>query len=124
MGHVYKQQRAIYRGRNGPCTRVIIGHICAHACPITAPIYGHICAHAYPIDTLIYGLYIYLLLLPNVAYYCSKIWPITALVQIRYKAWRFTAFLIVLIFVPLNGACMRAYIGHMGAVMGHVYAHI
>ena len=65
------------------------------------------------------------LLLPNVAHYCSKIWPIAALVHIRYKAWRFlTAFLIVLIFVPLNGACMRAYIGHMGAAMGYAYAHI
>jgi len=65
------------------------------------------------------------------------------LVQIRYKAWRFlTAFLIVLIFVPLNGgyirayiviyggiygphgssngAYMGAYIGHMGAAMGHI----
>jgi len=53
------------------------------------------------------------------AHYCSKIWPIAALVHIRHKAWRFlTAFLIVLIFVPLNGACMRAYIGHMGAAMG------
>jgi hypothetical protein len=46
------------------------------------------------------------------------------LVQIRYKAWRFlTDFLIVLIFVPLNGACMRAYMGHMGAAIGHAYAH-
>ena len=48
-----------------------------------------------------------------------------------------TAFLIVLIFVPLNGAYMRvyighiwgqqwgmrAYIGHMGAAMGHACAH-
>ena len=32
------------------------------------------------------------------------------LVQIRYKAWRFlTAFLIVLIFVPLNGGYIRVY---------------
>ncbi len=68
------------------------------------------------------------------------------LVQIRYKAWRFLiAFLIVLIFVPLNGACMRAYMaiygriygphgssigaymgaymGHMGAALGHAWAH-
>ena len=52
-------------------------------------------------------------------------WAITALVQIRYKAWRFlTAFLIVLIFVPLNGAYIRAYIGHMGALIGHIYAYI
>jgi len=95
-----------------------MGHICAHICPITAPIYGHICAHIYPIDTLIYGLYIYLLLLPNVAHYYSKIWPITALVQIRYKAWRFTAFLIILIFIPLNGAYMRAYIAIYGGIYG------
>jgi len=80
--------------------------------------------HACPIDTLIYGPCICPLLLPNVAHYYSQIWPITALVHIRYKAWRFlTAFLIVLIFVPLNGAYMRAYIGHMGAAMGHIYAH-
>ena len=46
------------------------------------------------------------------------------LVQIRYKAWRFlTAFLIVLIFVPLNGVYIRVYIGHIGAVIGHAYAH-
>jgi len=108
MGHVYEQQRAIYGGRNGPYTRATMRHICAHACPI---------------DTLIYGPCICPLLLLNMAYYCSKTWLITALVQIRYKAWRFTAFLIVLIFVPLNGACMRAYIGHMGAAMGHAYAH-
>ncbi len=63
------------------------------------------------------------------AHICPYIWPfaprITALVQIRYKAWRFlTAFRIVLIFVPLNGAYMRAYIGHTGAAMGHACAHI
>jgi uncharacterized membrane protein YeaQ/YmgE (transglycosylase-associated protein family) len=69
------------------------------------------------------------------------------LVQIRYKAWRFLiAFLIVLIFIPLNGVCIRAYMaiyrgiyrphgssnevymgaymGHMGAAMGHACAHI
>ncbi len=103
MGHVHEQQRAIYRGRNGPYTRATMGHICAHACPI---------------DTLIYGLYICPLLLPNMAYYCSKTWPITALVQIRYKAWRFTAFLIVLIFVPLNGACIRAYMAIYGGIHG------
>jgi hypothetical protein len=56
-----------------------------------------------------------------------------------------TAFLIILIFVPLNGGYMRAYMaiyrgiygphgssnrayigaymGHMGAAIGHVYAH-
>ncbi len=47
------------------------------------------------------------------------------LVQIRYKAWRFLiAFLIVLIFVPLNRGCIRVYIGHMGVVIGYTYAHI
>ncbi len=65
----------------------------------------------------------------RVAYIYPYIWPITpritALVQIRYKAWRFlTAFRIVLIFVPLNGAYMRAYMGHTGAAMGHAYAYI
>ncbi len=54
------------------------------------------------------------------------------LVQIRYKAWRFlTAFLIVLIFVPLNGGCMRAYMGHIwgqqwgihGRIYGHIWGH-
>jgi hypothetical protein len=57
-----------------PIAAPIYGHVCAHACPIAAPIYGHVCAHACPIDTLIYGLCICLLLLLNVAYYCSKIW--------------------------------------------------
>ncbi len=59
------------------------------------------------------------------AYMAAHTWAITALVQIRYKAWRFlTAFLIVLIFVPLNGGYIRAYMGHMGAAMGHTWAHI
>ena len=41
------------------------------------------------------------------------------LVHIRYKAWRFlTAFLIVLIFVPLDGACMRAYMAIYGGTHG------
>jgi hypothetical protein len=62
-------------------------------------------------------------------YIYPYIWPIapriTALVYIKYKAWRFlTAFRIILIFVPLNGVYMRAYIGHTGAAMGHAYAHI
>ena len=59
------------------------------------------------------------------AYMAAYTWAITALVQIRYKAWRFlTAFLIVLIFVPLNGVYIRVYIGHMGAPIGYIYAYI
>jgi len=59
------------------------------------------------------------LLLLYMAYSCPHIWPITALVQIRYKAWRFlTAFLIVLIFVPLNGGYMRAYMAIYGGSNG------
>ena len=117
----------IYRPHRGS-NKVVIEYVYTYIYLITAPIYGYIYAYIYPIDTLIYGLYIYLLLLPNMAYYCSKIWPIapriTALVQIRYKAWRFLiAFRIVLIFVPLNGAYMRAYMGHTGAAMGHACAH-
>jgi len=65
------------------------------------------------------------------------------LVQIRYKAWRFsTAFLIILIFVLLNEGYIRAYIaiyrgiyrpyrsnngvyigvyiGHIGVAMGYI----
>jgi len=57
-------------------------------------------------------------------YYYSKIWPITTLVQIRYKAWRFTTFLIILIFVLLNGVYIRVYIDYIGVVMGYIYAHI
>jgi len=68
------------------------------------------------------------LLLLYMAYSCPhKLYIASAkrLVQIRHKAWRFlTAFRIVLIFIPLNGAYMRAYIGHMGAAMGHICAHI
>ena len=89
------------------------------------------------------------LLLQNMAHsypYMLYIANAKRLVQIRYKAWRFlTAFLIVLIFVPLNGGYMRAYMaiyggiyelhgssngvymgaymGHMGAAIGHVYSH-
>jgi len=81
-----------------------MGHMGAamgHAC---APYMGAYMAHSYP-----YKLYIA---------------SAKRLVQIRYKAWRFsTAFLIVLIFVPLNGGYMRAYMGHMGAAMGHACAH-
>jgi len=132
---------------------------------------AHVCAHACHIDALIYGPCMSPLLLQNMAHsYPYKLYIADAkrLVQIRYKAWRFLiAFLIVLIFVPLNGgyiraymaiyggiygphgssngacmraymaihgriygphgssvrACIRAYIGHMGAAMGHTYAH-
>ena len=81
------------------------------------------CSCTWPIPAPIYGP---LLLLYIAHSYPHKLYIASAkrLVQIRHKAWRFlTAFLIVLIFVPLNGACMRAYIGHMGAAMGHAYAH-
>ncbi len=75
-----------------------MGHACAH----TWAIYGGsngACMHAYMAHSCPYKLYI-----ANTK----------RLVQIRYKAWRFLiAFLIVLIFVPLNGAYMRAHIGHI-----------
>jgi len=103
----------------GPCMRVYIPYCCSYM--------AHICAHVYPNTTPIWPMYtpIYtLLLLPNMAYYYSKIWPITALVQIRYKAWRFTAFLIVLIFIPLNRVCIRVYINHIRVVIGYIYAYI
>jgi len=107
---------------------------------------GHVYAHIWPIITLVHGLFLPLYM----ARYCLCTWPIPALiygpllllymayscpyklyiasakrlVQIRHKAWRFlTAFRIVLIFVPLNGAYIRAYMGHTGAAMGHVCAH-
>ena len=96
--------------------------------PCILPYMAHICAYVCPIDTLIYGPYMSPLLFQNMAHsypYMLYIANAKRLVQIRHKAWRFlTAFLIVLIFVPLNGACMRAYMGHMGAAIGHTWAHI
>jgi len=87
---------AIYsKSSNGPCMRACMPHCWPHIWPIAALVYGPF--------------------LPVYMAYCSAhAWAVTALVQIRYKAWRFlTAFLIVLIFVPLNGAYMRAHIGHI-----------
>ncbi len=124
---------------NGACMGAYISHMGAvmgHTCAHTWAIYGGIhgphgssngaCMGAY---MAIYGssngacMRAYM----DMAHSCPyKLYIASAkrLIQIRYKAWRFlTAFLIVLIFVPLNGACMRAYIGHMGAAIGHVYAH-
>ena len=98
-----------------------MGHVCAHTLATWEQQMGHAYAHIWPIAALVYGPF-----LPVYMAYCSAhAWAVTALVQIRYKAWCFLiAFLIVLIFVPLNGGCMRAYMGHMGAAMGHTYAHI
>ncbi len=83
----------------------------------------HCCPHIWPVTAHVHGPF----LPPYMAHSCPyKLYIASAkrLVQIRHKAWRFlTAFLIVLIFVPLNGACMRAYIGHMGAAMRHACAH-
>ncbi len=125
-----------------PCMRVCMPYCCPHIWPMYArthapllllcdpcmlPYMAHVCAHACPIDALIYGPCMSPLLLQNMAYsypYMLYIANAKRLVQIRHKAWRFlTAFLIVLIFVPLNGACIRAYIGHMGAAIGHACAH-
>ena len=125
---------AMYARMHAPLLPPYMAHVCAHACPIAAPmwpmyapIYGHVCAHTCPIAAPIYGPCMSPLLLQNMAYsypYMLYIANAKRLVQIRHKAWRFlTAFLIVLIFVPLNGACMRAYMGHMGAAIGHAYAH-
>ena len=76
---------------------------------------GHSCPHMWPIAALVHGPF-----LPVYMAYCSAhAWAITTLVQIRYKAWRFlTAFRIVLIFVPLNGAYMRAYMAIYGGIHG------
>ena len=86
----------------GPYMGAAIGLACAHIWAI----YGgsnSVCMHAYMAHSYPYKLYI-----ANAK----------RLVQIRYKAWRFLiAFLIVLIFVPLNGAYMRAHIGH---IWGHI----
>ncbi len=113
-----------------------VAHVCPHVWPIYArmhaplllPYMAHVCAHACPIAAPIYGPCMSPLLLQNMAHsypYILYIASAKRLVQIRYKAWCFLiAFLIVLIFVPLNGGCMRAYMGHMGAAMGHTYAHI
>jgi len=95
-----------------------MGHACAHTWAIYGSIHGshgssngacmraymgHIWGLQWGMHACIYGLYI-----ANAK----------RLVQIRYKAWRFLiAFLIVLIFVPLNGAYMRAHIGH---IWGHI----
>jgi len=117
-------------------------HCCSHTCPMYArmhaplllpcdpcmlPYMAHVCAHACPIDALIYGPCMSPLLLQNMAHsypYMLYIANAKRPVQIRHKAWRFLiAFLIVLIFVPLNGAYIRAHIGHMGAAIGHAYAH-
>ena len=72
-------------------------HARIHA-PLMLP-YMAIYARIYAPLLLPYGLCISLLLLQNMAYsclhiaYCSKyVWAITALVQIRYKAWRFNRF--------------------------------
>ncbi len=135
-GACMRAYMAIYGGIHGPhgssngaCMRAYMGHMGAamgHACAHTWPYMGAYMAHSYP-----YKLYIA---------------SAKRLVQIRHKAWRFlTAFLIVLIFVPLNGGYMRAYMaiyggiygphgssngaymgaymGHMGAAIGHAYAH-
>jgi len=110
----------------------VIGHTCAHTWPIITLVQGpflppyiaRCCLYTWPIPAPIYGS----LLLLYMAHSCPyKLYIASAkrLVHFRNKAWRFlTAFRIVLIFVPLNGAYMRAYIGHTGAAMGHVCAHI
>jgi len=80
-----------------------MAYVCAHTCPIAAPMWPHIwpcmralllqnvahsCPHIWPIAALVYGLF-----LPTyMAYYSAHTWAITALVQIRYKAWRFNRF--------------------------------
>ena len=84
---------------------------------------GHIWEQQWGMHTRIYGPFLPLYMAHSCPY---KLYIANAkmLVQIRYKAQRFLiAFLIVLIFVPLNGGCMRAYMGHMGAAMGHACAH-
>jgi len=98
----------------------------------------HACAHTWAIYRGSNGAYMGAYMSHSYPY---KLYIASAkrLVQIRYKAWRFlTAFLIVLIFVPLNGGYMRAYMAiyrgiygayrssngpYMGAAMGHVWAH-
>jgi hypothetical protein len=97
-----------------PCPPYKAGHVCAHAYPIAAPMWhmyarmhapcmppymAHVCAHACPIAAPIYGPCMSPLLLQNMAHSCLHIaycsahtWAITALVQIRYKAWRFNRF--------------------------------
>ena len=109
-----------------------MGHACAHIWPYMGTAMGHAYAHIWPIAALVYGPF-----LPSyMAHSCpNELYIANAkrLVQIRYKAWRFlTAFLIVLIFVPLNGAYMRAYMAIYGphgssngacmrAYMGHIW---
>ncbi len=86
------------------------GHIWEHQWGMHARIYGHIWGQQWGIHTRIYGP----LLLLYMAYSCPyELYIVNAkrLVQIRYKALRFLiVFLIILIFVPLNGVCIRAYI--------------
>jgi hypothetical protein len=81
-------------------------------------------SYIWPILALIYDPLLFLYMAYSYSYKLC-IASAKRLVQIRHKAWRFlTAFRIILIFVPLNGVYMRAYIGHTGAAMGHVCAHI
>ena len=100
-----------------------MGHICPHIWPYMGAYIGHMGAamgHTYAhtwatweqqwgMHTRIHRPYMGAYMAHSYPY---KLYIASAkrLVQIRYKAWRFsTAFLIVLIFVPLNGGYMRAY---------------
>lgn len=82
-----------------------MGYIWEYRWAMYARIYGPF--QKWPIAAPMYG--------PNIA-------SPKRLVQIRYQTWRFgTAFLILLIFVPLNGVCMRymcAYMAIYGASNG------
>jgi len=139
--------KVAYRGKNGSYMPPYMAYVCAHACPIAAPIW--------PMYAPIYGPCMSPLLLQNMAHSCLHIaycsahaWAITALVQIRYKAWRFNRFancpnlcttqwsIYARIYRPYmgaamghariygpygssNGACIRAYMGH---IWGHIWA--
>ncbi len=131
-GHIWGQQWGIHTRIYGPLLLLYRAHSCPHIWPVAALVYGpflppymaRYCSCIWPILAPIYGP---LLLLYMAHSYPHKLYIASAkrLVQIRYKAWRFLiAFRIVLIFVPLNGAYIRAYMGHTGAAMGHVCAHI
>ncbi len=107
----------------GPCMPPYMAHVCAHACPIAAPMW--------PMYAPIYGPCMSPLLLQNMAHSCLHIaycsahaWAITALVQIRYKAWRFNR------FANCPNLCTtqwsiyaRIYRPYIGAAMGHARIH-